>query len=1224
MLSRSFCERAPTKADRRVPLRLLARGAGGHRAPARTICLALAAAILFVITAPSSAPAQEPPSSQPASAQSQPQASPEQQEALPRSDEPETTATDLRREAIQDHVTQIQAAGNLPETVKMELLSLYRQALDQLNVAENWETKIREFEVGRERAPELLRETKARLEQTSTRPTTQPVPDVSPDETLEQVSQKLASREAELKAAQDAAKRLDEEAESRAVRKAAIPELLADANRRLERITKDLSAAPAAGTLPQVTLARRTLLLAQKKAVAQEIREYEEELRYYEARSSLLAARREEAKLAVTAAQALVTAWQKLVSERRQTEIDRQKQAAEEELRRAPGPVRELVEENRRLAEDWDTVGGRIKELQERFKAVTELTARIGREFSELQKRKREDPDALAQIIGPEMRRKRMELMLLHTYERELRALRKESGRAERRVWEIDEEALLLNADLEARVADRLDEIESTAPRAPRTRTEERIRVLYTARRDTLRQMQPDYHAYAEDLRELRAAENKLLAKVDQFRGFIDEHILWLRSTVPLHEARLPDDWARQGTRWWSIRRSLLADAAAHSVGYALAALVLVVLVAARRKLRARLHDISQRVARPFSDSYVLTLRAGAQTVLLSLPWPALVWFLGWRVGVAVDVTDAAVYELAQAAASGLCMVALLLWTLSLLWHACRKSGLAETHFRWDPAAVRLARRNIGWLILVAVPVVFVVYTTERHSESAWRASVGRAAFMLGMVALAVFLYRLLRPASGILANRLKRHKAGWLYNLRYIWYPLAVGGPLALAVTSASGFHYTAVQLSEDLTRTAWLIVALLLLHALLVRWLFVAQRRLAIEQARKKRAAAEEAQSAGQPAPGEAFEFDEAKLNLVSIGDQARRLLRGMAAFGLIIGLWVIWADMLPALSFMGEVELWSYTVADVEAGVQAGTEESEAAPATITGQHVEYITLAHVALAVVVAVGTFILARNIPGLLEIALLQRLPLDIGGRYAITTLARYTIAVIGIIAAFTAIGIGWTKVQWLVAAMTVGLGFGLQEIFANFVSGVMLLFERPIRIGDTVTVGDITGTVTRIRIRATTITDWDRKELVIPNKEFIAGQVVNWSLSDLTLRITVPVGIAYGSNTDLAEEILYKAAAENEHVLADPWPRVIFMGFGDSSLNFELRVFIPSVEHLLSVRHQLHKAIDREFRQAGIEIAFPQRDVHMRSIRQALPIAREPEGRTNAERLPDDTRPVD
>jgi potassium efflux system protein len=244
-----------------------------------------------------------------------------------------------------------------------------------------------------------------------------------------------------------------------------------------------------------------------------------------------------------------------------------------------------------------------------------------------------------------------------------------------------------------------------------------------------------------------------------------------------------------------------------------------------------------------------------------------------------------------------------------------------------------------------------------------------------------------------------------------------------------------------------------------------------------------------------------------------------------------------------------------------------------------------------------AAIVAARNIPGLLEITILRVLPLDAGARYAVNAMSRYIITAVGLVIAFSAIGIGWSKVQWLVAAVTVGLGFGLQEIFANFVSGIIILFERPIRVGDTVTIGSISGTVSRIRIRATTITDWDRKELIVPNKEFITAQLINWTLSDPMLRVVVDVGVAYGSDTRQVQTLLEQAARQNPHVLADPPPGVFFVGFGQSSLDFSLRAFVPSVSLAFMVKHQLHMAIDEAFRQAGIEIAFPQRDVHIRSI---------------------------
>ena len=188
---------------------------------------------------------------------------------------------------------------------------------------------------------------------------------------------------------------------------------------------------------------------------------------------------------------------------------------------------------------------------------------------------------------------------------------------------------------------------------------------------------------------------------------------------------------------------------------------------------------------------------------------------------------------------------------------------------------------------------------------------------------------------------------------------------------------------------------------------------------------------------------------------------------------------------------------------------------------------------------------------------------------------------------------------QWLAAAITVGLGFGLQEIFANFVSGLIILFERQVRVGDAVTVGNISGKVARIQMRATTITDWDRKELIVPSKEFVTGQVLNWSLSDTILRAIIPVGVAYGSDTRLAYDTLLAAATENHNVLEDPEPTVRFVLFGESSLDFELRVFIPHPDLLLETKHELHMAIDQRFRDEGIEIAFPQRDIHIKSIVQ-------------------------
>ena len=174
------------------------------------------------------------------------------------------------------------------------------------------------------------------------------------------------------------------------------------------------------------------------------------------------------------------------------------------------------------------------------------------------------------------------------------------------------------------------------------------------------------------------------------------------------------------------------------------------------------------------------------------------------------------------------------------------------------------------------------------------------------------------------------------------------------------------------------------------------------------------------------------------------------------------------------------------------------------------------------------------------------------------------------------------------------GIGFGLQEIIANFISGLIILFERPVRIGDYVTIGTQSGTVTRIKIRATTLSDLDNREILIPNRELITGRVTNWTLTNQTSRMTVAVGIAYGSDTERARDVILSSVKSVKSILKTPEPQVLFLGFGDSALNFEVRVFLPNFVVRPSVAHELHTQINKALESAGISIPFPQRDIHI------------------------------
>ena len=199
-----------------------------------------------------------------------------------------------------------------------------------------------------------------------------------------------------------------------------------------------------------------------------------------------------------------------------------------------------------------------------------------------------------------------------------------------------------------------------------------------------------------------------------------------------------------------------------------------------------------------------------------------------------------------------------------------------------------------------------------------------------------------------------------------------------------------------------------------------------------------------------------------------------------------------------------------------------------------------------------------------------------------------------------SAAGFDFSNIAIIAGALSVGIGFGLQNIVNNFVSGLILLFERPIRKGDWIQVGATEGVVKNIQIRSTVIQTFDRSDVIVPNSELISGQVTNWVLSSTTGRAIIPIGVAYGTDTEKVRDILMGIAEDNEYISKSgfvPKPIVLFRAFGDSSLNFELRVFLYNIDNRLSVISDINFAIDKAFREQGIEIPFPQRDLHVKTL---------------------------
>jgi potassium efflux system protein len=262
--------------------------------------------------------------------------------------------------------------------------------------------------------------------------------------------------------------------------------------------------------------------------------------------------------------------------------------------------------------------------------------------------------------------------------------------------------------------------------------------------------------------------------------------------------------------------------------------------------------------------------------------------------------------------------------------------------------------------------------------------------------------------------------------------------------------------------------------------------------------------------------------------------------------------------------------------------------------TAEGLKTVTVANLLSCLAVLAGTLLAFWALPLIVVTEATDSTQRSVGTRYAVIALVRYSVLIVGLVAAFSLLNIGWSKLQWMAAGLSVGLGFGLQETAANFFSGLTLLSERSIRVGDLVTVGDKTGIVRRIKVRATTVEDFDGREIVIPNRELVSTQVTNWTLTDSNRRLQVVVGVAYGSDTTLVVRRLLEAADGVEGILATPSPQAVFEQFGDSALQFRLYVWIDAARGVVQINHDLHMRIDELFRASGIDIDFPQRDVHL------------------------------
>jgi potassium efflux system protein len=658
----------------------------------------------------------------------------------------------------------------------------------------------------------------------------------------------------------------------------------------------------------------------------------------------------------------------------------------------------------------------------------------------------------------------------------------------------------------------------------------------------------------------------------EELQQMLDRHLLW----IPSHSV-IDADWLQRfpegfldlvkPSRLITTTKLGMRSFRQQPLIWLGSLLLMLVLLELRRRAPAHIEALAIDTYQIRKDSYQTTIKALGWTLLAALPGPVMLLLLGQLLQ---GIGDPGRFSHSVGQACMLLVIPLLAVQL-LRWISIER-GLGHAHFRWTRQRRAALRDGLPRIAVVVLPLYFIDSLAFIRKLDLAIDVQARVAIVLCCVGLAWSLWRLL-DVGRLWVVRGETGESSKLRKLLRLFLPLLL---LVIATLALAGYIYSAGMMLQSLLASFGVIVTIAIVQGMLSRWFLLGERRLMLQRLEERRAKTAQ----DSVVAGEVTAEPEENITLEQVNAQTRRLLRTLRLSLLALGLIWVWSGVLPAIARLDEIALWYF---------------SDSGPDGITIQ--QPVTLMAVLLGIFTLILTTVGARNLPGLIEISLLSHISIDAASRYAITSVLRYAIVIGGTLVGFGFLGMRWSQLQWMAAALTVGLGFGLQEIFANFVSGIILLFERPFRVGDVITVGDLSGRVTRIRTRATTVLDFDNKEIVIPNKTFITGQIINWTLTDTITRVVIRVGVAYSADADKVRTLLLQAAREDERVLAEPEPSCWLLTFGASSLDFELRVFVNTVIHRLEVQNALNTRIMALFAEHGVEIAFPQLDLHVRDL---------------------------
>ena len=728
-----------------------------------------------------------------------------------------------------------------------------------------------------------------------------------------------------------------------------------------------------------------------------------------------------------------------------------------------------------------------------------------------------------------------------------------------------------------------LDKLEGKIPENQFNTLSTKAFVLLESYRKLLANSGKSYNAYIKTLNSQTAAQKGIDTVSGEFRDYINQRLLWTSSSdiYSLNNITGSSDavhWFLNSANWKFLIKDFLYSYTRNPLIWVLILLAFAVSVILQFLLPKKINKVNIYASKPKQDTAGRTIAVVTLGIIQAICIPLVIY-----IGILYLSNTANIHIFSKAICLGVVKAAGMAIIFCLIIYFTKRDGIGITNFKWSDKACRLVRKDIKLFLCIALPLVFLIVALQNGPLNLnFRGSLGRTLAIIFFIIILLFILKTLRRGK---KSKIDANYAKWI-NRNYLWAKaITITILLALIILAIAGYYFTVYEFAINISQSFYYLVIFLLLKEILHRIVYLSQIHIAYKKAEAEKKAEREKKKLEKKLGVEAEDNLDIEIIDIVIGNeelnhQTLQLINFILFIGIIVGIVLIWSDTFPSIKFLNYSVIWSSATTVVKNGIPV----------------MQQISLLNLLQSIFIIVCTVIVVKNLSAIIEIIFFRGKEAHPGIRYAFTLISQYIVACVGFFMALKFIGIGWAQFQYMAAAMTVGLSFGLKDIFANFVSGIIILIERPIRLGDVVTVGQgssgTSGTVTKIRIRSTTITTFNRQELIVPNMCFLSEKIVNWSLSDQVYRVVISVKISYDSNAKEAEKILIKIANDCPLTLETPAPSVIFVDFTTNSYDFAVRVFVQ-VDNMMKAQHKIRHEIIDQFKEAGIKIPYLEHNIH-------------------------------